>query len=325
MRDSGPSVNLFAGAGGWCQGARILGMAPPVGFDLSTAAIETARQAGFRRTRVDVATLDPRTFAGVRGLIASPPCPTFSDGGKRTGTKGDYQRLLDVITCLGEGCEECWPELAAVVVDPRTALAAEVARWSLLMPDLEWIAAEQVPALEYCWEDISGEWAAAGWEDFNVFTIDALDLGLPSRRRRTFLIGRRTTPAGVVAPYGRIYEPRTVADVLGWGSGHRIRTRSNRRPTGGNLFSADGPAWCLTEQARSWERDADGLRLTAAEAGLLNGFPIDYPWRGSRTAQFRQIADVVAPPVAAAVLGAAAGIEWRPAVDRYLQVLYCNH
>lgn len=42
-----------------------------------------------------------------------------------------------------------------------------------------------------------------------------------------------------------------------------------------------------------------------AETGLLQGFPASYPWQGSRTSQFKQSGDVVAPPVAAAVLAGA--------------------
>ena len=56
----------------------------------------------------------------------------------------------------------------------------------------------------------------------------------------------------------------------------------------------------------SWVRD-DGHRLTPSEAGILNGFPADYPWQDPRSKQFLQIADVVAPPVATAVLRSAAG------------------
>jgi len=33
----------------------------------------------------------------------------------------------------------------------------------------------------------------------------------------------------------------------------------------------------VTEKARSWQRESDGRPLDAAEAGLLMGFPADYP------------------------------------------------
>jgi len=48
------------------------------------------------------------------------------------------------------------------------------------------------------------------------------------------------------------------------------------------------------------------VKITTTEAAILQGFPPDYPWQGSRTAQFQQIGNAVAPPVAAAVLTAVA-------------------
>jgi DNA (cytosine-5)-methyltransferase 1 len=159
-----------------------------------------------------------------------------------------------------------------------------------------------------------------------VLTVDADHLGMPVRRNRVFLVARRYSPFGGEYPAGRRgqFPTRTMAEVLGWEPGHSIRTRNNRRPTGGNLFPADGPSWCLTEKARTWERDADGLRLTSAEAGLLQGFRLDYPWHGSRTRQFHQLADVVCPPVAAAVLGYVTETPWIEPVRAYLDDLYSD-
>lgn len=110
--------------------------------------------------------------------------------------------------------------------------------------------------------------------------------------------------------------------ILNLFAGERVNTRGNRRTSGGNEFSADKTAWCLTSKARSWKRVSDGAQLTTSQAGLLTGFPADYPWQGSRSKQFLQAADVVSPPVAAAVLGAALGLDWEPAVRAYLADLY---
>ncbi|HEU4913077.1 MAG TPA: DNA cytosine methyltransferase, partial [Actinomycetes bacterium] len=44
------------------------------------------------------------------------------------------------------------------------------------------------------------------------------------------------------------------------------------------------------------------VRVTVAEAGVLQGFPPDYPWTGSRTAQFQQVGNAIPPPLAEAVV-----------------------
>ena len=127
----------------------------------------------------------------------------------------------------------------------------------------------------------------------------------------------------------------SMATALGLASGE-VTTRGEHT-TGGNKFTADLPAWALTGRARSWTLrvgkrsaatrrrlddpaptllfahatadvswlDSDGTKmrqLTVAEAAVLQTFPTDYPWCGSRTKQFEQIGNAVPPRLAAAVL-----------------------
>lgn len=142
--------------------------------------------------------------------------------------------------------------------------------------------------------------------------------GLPVRR--LWECGR-FTPPHEPRPVALPWPETSMAAALGWPSGHRVVTRGARRTSGGNAFPADVPAWCVTSKARSWRR-GDGRELSPSEAGLLVGFEADYPWRGPRSQQFLQAADAVSPAVGAAVLGAAAGLEWRGPVRSYLERIY---
>lgn len=323
-------LDAFAGPGGWDVGAEIIGIAPStiLGVEIDAAAAAAATAAGHRRHIGDILDIHPAHYPATTGFICSSPCPTFSSAGLRSGA-ADLQIILDVITHAGSvDCDCAWEEIAEELLaasDPRTALAAQTIRFALGLPNLEWLAFEQVAtdATVYMFEDIAAE-LMEEFAGVDVFTLDAAQLGMPMRRKRVFLVANRFEPTGRHDHYPPTvrWPQRSMAQVLGWPAGEMIRTRGNRRATGGNLFAANNVGWCLTEKARTWQRESNGERLTEAQAGYLQGFPLDYPWQGSRTARFHQLADVVVPPVAAAVLGTASNRPWSAAVSQYLGALY---
>ncbi|CQR59195.1 DNA cytosine methyltransferase [Streptomyces leeuwenhoekii] len=59
----------------------------------------------------------------------------------------------------------------------------------------------------------------------------------------------------------------------------------------------------------------DTVRITVAEAAVLQSFRPDYPFQGTKTAKFTQIGNAVPPLLAAAVVGAATGLDWQAAVQ----------
>lgn len=372
-------VELFAGPGGWSEGiAAVLGVAvDSCGVDISPDACATARAAGHRRICADITTLDPEHIAlrHTTAVIISPPCPTFSPGGKLSGLElGNIQILGDAIAYVGEtagfipmdwhhsdyddGECECDPdapdgkgchgdgfaprsgatwdevrEMAAGVSDPRIALMLEVAIWPIALQaagaPIRWMAMEQSSNLpEEILSDLTIEFQCAEWFYTSHEIKEAADYGLPSRRKRVYMIASRSYSPNVTRCI-RPLPATTMAQALGWQPGERVNTRGNRpvdpktgRAKGGNAFSADGPSWCLTGKSRTWKRESDGYRLTAAEAGLLVGFRRSYPWQGSRSSAFQQAADVVSPVMAAIVLSGMFGALGEALVRDYLAQLY---
>lgn len=67
-------------------------------------------------------------------------------------------------------------------------------------------------------------------------------------------------------------------------------------------------------QGESQFASPETVHITVPEAAVLQSFAADYPFQGTRTKQFEQVGNAWCPRAAAAVVGAATGIDWQPLV-----------
>jgi DNA (cytosine-5)-methyltransferase 1 len=275
----GRILDLFAGAGGWEEGLRPLGLSA-LGVETDPWACETARAAGHERLEADVAALDPMELGPVWGLIASPPCQAYSTAGKGLG-KQDKPLVVACAHELAAGADTRAERLRECC-DTRSLLTVEPLRYALALRP-RWVALEQVPAVLELWSLFAALLSEHGY-DAVAGVLSAERYGVPQTRKRAFLIASLEGPVELPKPTHRSYSPRrrevpedelglepwvSMAEALGWAPGERVgfprrnATGSDRAANGEpgvyrrrDLRQACDPAPTLTARTRSWTRKA---------------------------------------------------------------------
>lgn len=285
-------VDLFAGPGGW--GAH-------EGIEDDADVVATRRAAGIPTRQADVSRVNPTAYGEVEGVIASPPCPPFSVAGTGRG-RLDLELIARGLEDLGEG-RDTRRKIKAECEDPRSTLSLEPLRWVLEL-EPEWTAWEQVVGAKPLW-DVAAEILAE--RGYNVWTgfMDASDYGVAQTRKRLFLLASRTRFVECPEPHP---ERVVMRDVLGdWGPpGMTLRMGRSR----GTARTLDQPAPTImfgkSPSGVAWY-DAEGKQIRGVsieEALLLQGFPPDYPLRGGKVSQYRQVGNAVPRGLARAALRA---------------------
>lgn len=323
-------VDLFAGSGGWDLGARAIGL-DPWGIECWAPAIATRRAAVLRTVEGDLA--DPTILRSwylgdipPDGLIASPPCPDWSTAGSRAKRDGKTGWLVDVPMAWARALTPRW--IALEQVPP----ALEV--WE--------VNADELRAAGYSvWTGIlnAANYGVPQTRE-RAFLLASLDRpALPPEPTHA-----RAPEPSLFGPQLKRWV--SMADALGIGGGDRpaqtltaksggqwhlnpgkTETQPNRRvrpvdePAPTIAFGHDAanwrwdlPATTVTGDPRLSERcshrdggQSTGPRLTIEQAAILQTFPPDYPWQGSKGDQFKQVGNAVPPLLAERILRALAG------------------
>lgn len=243
------TVDLFAGPGGWSLAAQRLGLRE-IGIEFDKQAHMTRRAAGFATIRDDVRNWGPANFPNASGLIASPPCQTFSAAGKGAGRKA-LDNVLAAVHAMGEAHYNGislaeWLRISEQEhlvdwSDDRTGLVLEPLRWALEareLPDAEydWLAFEQVPTVLPVWEAMAAVLRGCGYI-VATGNLQAEQYGVPQTRKRAVLVASRVGPARLPIPTHSKFHVRdksrldpgvlpwvSMAQALGWDDGATVRS-----------------------------------------------------------------------------------------------------
>ncbi|MEU5360198.1 DNA cytosine methyltransferase [Streptomyces albidoflavus] len=149
-------------------------------------------------------------------------------------------------------------------------------------------------------EDLFGE-SLPGW----VSMADALGWGATDRPAPTVTAGGGKTGGAEPFPTqarNALASSRDRGDwVLRNGTQKNAAYRPLNQPAGTLFFGAR----CNDV---SWVNGDDSVRITQAEAAVLQSFPVGHPWQGTKTKQFEQIGNAVPPLLAAHVMAVATGL-----------------
>jgi len=316
-------VDLFSGAGGLTLGFKRAGIHPIVSIDKSRDALDTYKVHTPEPEHLcaDIRDVDLSPYERATSIVyGGPPCQPFSTGGLRRGRKDSRDMLpafLDAVRVLH-------PAVVFMENVPGLAVKSRIGYLHNLVNELERLG------YRTSWSVLSAADYGVPQKRRRLFVVGAraFRFWFP-RPSHGAMADRAHVPAGDIISEEPLGEPPTSPVVFARYPDIRPSPYAGHLYNGGGrpinmaepchtiLASAGGykTHWVDTEGVavryhshlmaggEPWEGQVPGARrITVEESALLQTFPSDLVFAGSRSSQYTQVGDAV-PPLLAEVLG----------------------
>jgi len=308
------SIELCAGAGGQALGLEKAGFKHIELIEIDHNACNTLRfnRPNWNVIEGDIRDYSPKPSVEIDLLAGGVPCPPFSIAGKQLGSNDERDLFPEALRLVAE-------------LKPKAVMLENVrGLLESIFDEYRTNIIRQLEELGY-----TAEWRL----------LNASDYGVSQLRPRVIFVGIKKELASYFFwPNPAENNPPTVGELLyslmaknGWKNAPQWeKTACDIAPTiVGGSKKHGGPDLGPTRARKAWaslgvdgkgiandspEKDFEGLpRLTTEMVALIQGFPPDWIFTGSKTNVYRQIGNAFPPPVAEAV-----GLQIKKALELYM-------
>lgn len=276
-------VDLFCGCGGLSLGFQKAGYDIAAAFDNWSAALCVYRRnLGDHAAMLDLSDTDTAVEKvseyAPQMIIGGPPCQDFSSAGKRNEDNGRGDLTVSYAKIVSS-------------VKPQWFVMENVAR---IVKTNKLVAAKEL-------------FKAAGY-GLSYAVLDASLCGVPQKRKRFIMVGRIGAEDGFmddIMQKSQSSKPLTVAEALGDKIDVKYYYRHPRSYIRRGVFSVDEPSPTIRGVNRPIPQgytlhkgdpvdSLEGVRpLTTRERALIQTFPSDFEFIGSKSEQEQMIGNAV--------------------------------